>query len=106
MDRLLVLIFGILSLFHQHKVTHLIVRPLLCYGLISEIKVNKPGNIPFEDLEIGKKYNLTWNDGGSEENEDIKIVDFDSDDTENWAMIDILTDVDKWEEKTGSEPGE
>ena len=75
-------------------------------GIITEIRVNKPGNIPFEDLEIGRKYNLTWNDGGSEENEDIKIVDFDSDDTENWAMIDILTDRDKWEEKTGSEPGE
>lgn len=70
---------------------------------ITEITVNNPTNIPFNKLQTGSTYNINWNiNPHEEENETIKIIEFDSDGDEEWAMIKILSNQDKWMEELGT----
>ena len=43
-------------------------------GIQSEIKVNSPNLIKFEDLEEGEVYNFTYDDGNGEKNDDLKVI--------------------------------
>ena len=61
-------------------------------GLKSEIRVNNPNPIKFEDLEDGKVYNFTYNDdtGRGEENDDLKVAFKDSSDNGEFIIVNHL----------------
>ena len=52
-------------------------------GIITEIRVNNPTNIQFDDLKVGESYNFTYNDGDGEVKEKLEVIYFDNGNGEN-----------------------
>jgi hypothetical protein len=68
---------------------------------LAELQINKPSL--FNRLKKNGDYLISWDDNGTIQTEKIKVLEFDGDEDEYWANIQILSNVKKWNKILGFE---
>ena len=82
-------------------IINLCSNPIKLNNKINELGINKTSL--FDRLEEDGDYLISWNSNGTVETEKIKVLQFDGDEDEKWANIQILSNLKKWNKILGFE---